>query len=147
MVYIDSHISPTVRFLAHRTHKRKERPLSQTILAVRSGLVAPLSRKRRSNRFLCPLAAIGQLLLPATNQCFRVWLHNVSREGIAVNLSQSLARDLPAVLSLKLTDGRWLRWPARVVHATAEVDGSWRIGCEFAEPLLSEEIEAFLENR
>ena len=34
--------------------------------------------------------------------------------------------------------------PARVAHATAEADGTWRIGCAFAERITPATLDALL---
>jgi hypothetical protein len=75
----------------------------------------------------------------------QVWVKNLSRDGIGFNLSQPLPLESEVVIFLKAEHPKtYFNRPARVVHATQEIDGSWRVGCEFAKVLSAEDLEILL---
>jgi hypothetical protein len=101
--------------------------------------------KRRSRvRYRCNLATLGKVLFPG-GEALEAWIHNLSEEGIGLNLSRPLDKGTPLTIRLGgLTDKVTLRLPAEVVHATQELDGSWRVGCQFAAKLPAEALDAML---
>ena len=101
-------------------------------------------KRRVSTRYRCHLATLGRLIFPASGESADVWVHNLSDSGIGLNFSRSLEAGTPLVIRLRGSEGLTLQLPARVVHATQEVDGTWRIGCQFENKLSYEELEALL---
>jgi hypothetical protein len=102
-------------------------------------------KRRASVRYRSNLATLGQMFFPDKGETEEVWVHNLSETGIGVNLDRSLEAGANVVLRLKGTaDFIMLQLSARVVHSTQEVDGSWRIGCEFEKKLTADELETLL---
>jgi hypothetical protein len=101
-------------------------------------------KRRAAQRYRCPLATLGRISLPDGTQ-EEAWAHNLSETGIGLNLSHSLEAGTPVLIRLKgAAPGSGLAQAARVVHATEEVDGSWRIGCAFLERLNPDQLDALL---
>lgn len=110
-----------------------------------------LSKSVRQNkvrfgvRYRCALATLGQLLFPDSGESQDAWVCNLSKKGIGLNLQQALEVDTPLVIRLKSqANKKEVKMPARVIHATAEADGTWRVGCELAEPLSPELLDELL---
>jgi hypothetical protein len=101
--------------------------------------------RRNSVRYRSNLATLGQLFFPDSGATQEVWVHNLSEGGIGLNLDRPLEQGTNVVIRLKGTsESLMLQLPARVIHATQEVDGSWRIGCAFETKLGAEELEMLL---
>jgi hypothetical protein len=101
-------------------------------------------KRRAAQRYRCPLATLGRITLPDGNQ-EDAWAHNLSESGIGLNLSHSLEPGTGVLIRLRAAGKPGtLTVAASVVHSTEEVDGSWRIGCRFADHLSPEQVDAFL---
>jgi len=101
-------------------------------------------RQRMAQRYRCPLATLGRLSFPdGTTE--EAWAHNLSETGIGLNMTRALDAGTPLLIRLRASgrDGT-VALPARVVHSTPEVDGSWRIGCLFEDRLEPETLDALL---
>jgi hypothetical protein len=60
-------------------------------------------------------------------------------------MSHGLTSGTALVIRLKgATPDAGLTLAADVVHSTQELDGSWRVGCLFREPLSAEKMDALL---
>jgi hypothetical protein len=102
-------------------------------------------KRRAAIRYRSALATLGKLIFPESTETWDAWISNLSETGVGLNLSAALEAGRPLVLLLKLPTQRLtLRLPARVIHSTPEVDGTWRVGCEFANKLTPEELDALL---
>jgi hypothetical protein len=102
-------------------------------------------KRRASVRYRSNLATLGQLFFPDNGQTWEAWVHNLSECGIGLNLNQPLEPGANIVIRLKgQSDFIMLQLPARVVHATQEVDGTWRVGCEFEKKLSPEDLDTLL---
>jgi hypothetical protein len=102
-------------------------------------------RFRTGARYRCALATLGHLLFPDSGENQQAWIFNLSEKGIGLNLEQALNVDTALVIKLKSPfDNRAIKVPARVIHATPEADGSWRVGCQLLEPLTPEMLDELL---
>jgi hypothetical protein len=102
-------------------------------------------KRRAAVRYRSNLATLGQLFFPDSGETWEAWVHNLSESGIGLNLSRPLTMGGKIVIRLKGTpDYIMLQLPARVIHATQEVDGTWRVGCEFEQKLNADELETLL---
>jgi hypothetical protein len=101
-------------------------------------------KRRVAQRYRCPLATLGRLSLPdGTHE--DAWAHNLSESGIGLNMSHALEAGTALTIRLKSAGGGGcLNLPARVIHSTAEVDGSFRVGCAFVEKLQADQLDALL---
>jgi hypothetical protein len=72
-------------------------------------------------------------------------LRNISSAGLAVRLSRPF--EPRTMLIIELTDKAKRRtyfFPVRVVHATAEGNRLWLIGCAFLRPLSENEVQGLV---
>ena len=118
-------------------------PVEAELTLFRSKLVG--IRRRTMDRYRCALATSGKLHFPGTGDTVTAWVCNLSRGGIGLNLSDTIQAGQEMVIHMKSTDGSTsLKLPARIVHSTPEIDGTWRVGCEFHTPLTADELDALL---
>jgi hypothetical protein len=101
-------------------------------------------RRRTNERYRCALASAGRIYFPDTGETMTAWLNNLSITGIGLNLPRSLDAGQTLVLQVRVEGGDRMKLPARVVHSTCEVDGTWRVGCNFDAPLSNEVLESLL---
>jgi hypothetical protein len=101
-------------------------------------------KRRKAERFRCPIASLGKLTIPAGGKNLEVWVKNLSRTGIGFNLACDLESGTEVVILLKGVNNATFRKPSRVVHTTQEVDGTWRVGCEFSSELTEDELDTLL---
>ncbi len=102
-------------------------------------------RKRKGERFRCPIAAMGKLHFPGSGERLDVWVKNLSKGGIGLTLAQPLEHDTEVIVSLRSDDLKTtFQRKSRVIHSTQEVDGSWRVGCAFSTELSDDELDALL---
>ena len=102
-------------------------------------------RRRTAERYRCALATAGTLSFPGSGESMTAWLNNLSVTGIGLNLPRSLDAGLALAIQVRIENRTPVRLSGRVVHSTAEVDGSWRVGCQFDEPISAEMLESLLE--
>ncbi len=81
---------------------------------------------------------------PGTGETLTAWLNNLSVTGIGLNLPRNLEPTQALVIQVRVENGPPVRLAARVVHSTVEVDGTWRVGCHFDQPLSDDLLESLL---
>jgi hypothetical protein len=102
-------------------------------------------KRRCEPRYHCGLATLGRFVAGQPHELHRVWVLNLSTRGTGLLLAQPLSVETLLVLHLKSTAGdRRYELPGRVVHATVQISGDWLVGCEFADPLSADDLEALL---
>jgi hypothetical protein len=102
-------------------------------------------QRRRGPRYHCGPATLGQVVTCQPCQTYHGWVLDLSKRGGGLLLTQALAAETLFVLHLKSTDGkRCYELPCRVVHATTQLAGDWLIGCEFADALTEDDLDAML---
>jgi hypothetical protein len=107
----------------------------------------PLLKKDRrgARRYRCGPATLVQLQEETTGIKMEAWANNLSETGIGLDLPYPLDAGTGLVLRLR---GRppagAVTMPARVVHATAQEDGTYRIGCAFERRLEPDQLEGLL---
>jgi hypothetical protein len=75
------------------------------------------------------------------------WLgtvRDISPVGIGLSMSRRFEPGAELIVELSAKADETLNVPVCVVHATAEEQGRWIIGCEFIFPLGQEELQNFL---
>jgi hypothetical protein len=96
-------------------------------------------------RYRCALATLGRLYIPDTGETLESWICNLSQRGIGLNLERSLDPGTPLVIHLRSSNqSTAFKLAGRVIHATPEADGSFRIGCELLDPLTPEMLDELL---
>jgi PilZ domain len=102
-------------------------------------------KRRTTERYRCALATSGRLFLPGTGDTMVAWVINLSVGGMGLNLPEKLAEGQALTVHLKAPESKLaVAASARVVHVTAEVDGTWRVGCAFDQPLPAETLDTLL---
>jgi PilZ domain len=101
-------------------------------------------RRRTAERYRCALATAGTLFFPASGETLTAWLNNLSVAGIGMNLPRCLDAGQALIIQVRIENSPPVRLAARVVHSTPEVDGTWRVGCAFDEPLSDDLLESLL---
>jgi hypothetical protein len=101
-------------------------------------------RVRLGARYRCALATLGRLVFTETGSISEVWIHNLSKKGIGLNLDRPIDVQTPVVVHLKNSFTSF-RLGARVIHATPQADGTWRIGCELLDELTPEMLDDLLQ--
>jgi hypothetical protein len=108
-----------------------------------------LSNERRASvRYLCNLETQCRPIAGTAANSWPACAVDVSTGGIALVLARRFERG--AILSLRLENlnGEVARTLfLRVVHATMEEGGAWRLGCSFASELSEEELRPFQADR
>jgi hypothetical protein len=102
-------------------------------------------RRRVKPRYHLGPATPGRVTTQHPTLTHRGWVLDLSMRGAGLLLTHPLAEDTLFVLHLSSTDGqRQYQLPGRVAHATTLLAGDWLIGCEFADPLTADDLEALL---
>ena len=103
------------------------------------------ARRRTAHRYRCALASSGKVFFPVTAETLRAWFNNLSTTGVGLNLPRALDAGTVLVIQVRVEGSEQaLRIGARVIHSSLEVDGTWRVGCNFDEPLTNEMLESLL---
>jgi hypothetical protein len=100
-------------------------------------------RVRRAPRYRCAPATLGRLIVPETGAITDIWINNLSRQGIGLNLEAAIVEQTPVVIQVR-NSCKVFRLEARVIHATPQSDGTWRVGCELREELTPEMLDHLL---
>jgi hypothetical protein len=102
-------------------------------------------KRRASVRYRCNLATLGKLFFPASSESLESWVHNLSETGVGLNLGRALNVGTDLVIRLRGPSlEKSLQLAARVIHATQEVDGTWRVGCAFETRLSADDLDSLL---
>jgi len=132
-------------------HPLEERPVSASFIPVEGELTLfrPKKfkiKKRVETRYRSGPATLGKVTFPQNDQVLEAVVHNISRTGIGLNMP--FAVEVGQEIAITIRTGLLKppqRLVGRIVHATEEVDKSWRVGCEFSEPLNEVLLEELLE--
>jgi hypothetical protein len=102
-------------------------------------------KRRGEPRYHCGPATLGLLVTVEAQETYRGWVLNLSTRGAGLLLLQPLLLGTLLVLQMKSSAGhRRYELPSRVVHATPQLNGDWLIGCEFADVLSADDLDALL---
>jgi hypothetical protein len=101
--------------------------------------------RRGCPRFRFGPASLCTITYVATGKNLKVWLHDLSEGGISFFLPEPQETGTELVLHLKgHSQKQPFLLPAHITHSTQELDGTWRIGCAFPEPVRFETIDELL---
>jgi hypothetical protein len=106
----------------------------------------PAAGERRATpRHVClPVEVVAVAVQPHFT-ALEASLRDVSTHGVGMVVGAGLGPGTVVALRLPTPQlGRRQTVLARVVHAAADADGSWVIGCALAAPLAEEELQACL---
>jgi hypothetical protein len=96
-------------------------------------------------RYPCTLDAHCHLSVTPPYDACTARVRDISSHGLALPLYRKLQPGtILAVQFLQRAGWSNRSLAARVVHVTAQADGSWLLGCAWAKPLAEEELRALL---
>ncbi len=102
-------------------------------------------RRRAETRYHCGPATAGRVSKSDDETLRRAWILNMSATGIGLLLDSALEAGTQVMIHLKSTSGSTcFDLAARVAHATVQGNGEWLIGCELAERLGQDDLDALL---
>jgi hypothetical protein len=102
-------------------------------------------RRRAEPRYQCGPATPGRVADRRGDNPRRVWVLNLSASGAGLLVNQPLEGDAHVVLHLRsAAKDRLYELPLRIVHSTRQVNGDWLVGCEFADKLSADDLDALL---
>jgi hypothetical protein len=110
---------------------------------------APAIRRRGNSRatvrYSCAPATIGRLYVGDDAEHQYACVLNISEGGIGLVLPRPIAAGTSVIIQVRTVETRVADdLPARVMHCTAQVSGEWLVGCEFAEALAPDALDALL---
>jgi hypothetical protein len=105
--------------------------------------MTPGTGVRGSPRYRCALATLGRVSFPPQNTAQDAWIHDLSKIGAGLNLAKPIQPGTAVVVRLK-GGTLILEIPATIIHSTALIDGTWRVGCSFSRKLSAEELDCLL---
>jgi hypothetical protein len=119
-------------------------PIEADLTLFRDKLVA--FKRRKSRRFRCNLATLGRVHLADRADGCDAFVFNLSESGVGLNMPEPLAVGQEIVIRIRVRgEARPRQYQAKVMHATQEVDRSWRIGCAFKQSITQQELDQILE--
>jgi hypothetical protein len=102
------------------------------------------TNRRASVRYQCGPATPGRVLVDG-HEWQRAWVIDLSLGGVGLLLSRPLELHSELVVVLKSEVlKKVFELTARVCHAVRQVDGDWIVGCEFADKLTEDQLDALL---
>lgn len=102
-------------------------------------------KRRRSRRFRCGLATLGRIQFANRGDLLDAFVYNLSENGIGLNMTESLESGQEIMIRIRVaSEPEPYQLDAVVVHCTQEVDRSWRVGCEFPNPLSPDVVDKIL---
>ncbi len=118
-------------------------PTSAPVAATSRPTPAPTTDRRANVRYACEREALSRPLDPASVISWGATVVDVSRGGVGLLLCFPF--QLGTFLAVALEDGPEVRtFLVRVAHVTDRADGTWMIGCEFAEPLSDDDLRGLV---
>ncbi len=96
---------------------------------------APMVEQRSRPRHCCGTITLTRLSLAAVERTHFAWVHDISEEGIGLDVLGPLAVGADLVFEMRGSgqDAKKIRLYARVVHATP-TGTFYRLGCRFTPP-------------
>jgi hypothetical protein len=97
--------------------------------------VIPTADQRSRPRQGCSTITLTRLHLAAVERTYFAWVHDISEEGVGLEVLAPLGAGVDFAFELKRgEDEQKVRLYARVVHAT-QAGAFYRLGCRFTRPL------------
>lgn len=99
--------------------------------------------RRRAPRFQFAHTTIGRVFTPDSHVSQAAWVRDISAGGASLLLGRSPESHGLLVVELSAPE-QPRELPARLVHSTAQYDGTWLVGCEFVFGLEKDDLQALL---
>jgi hypothetical protein len=116
-------------------------PIEADLTLLRSQMPA---KRRQTRRFRCNLATMAKLQLAGSQETQITWAYNLSQGGVGLNAPQAFEVDREVTIHFRLRDKEVKAIAARIVFCRLEVDGTWRVGCAFLDPISHEMLDSLL---
>jgi hypothetical protein len=98
-------------------------------------------QRRTAVRYRCAVGTVGRLSLADRSESMDVVIMNLSETGIGLTLDRPLEKGAQVTIMLRgPAPDNAVVLPSRVMHATADSDGTWRVGCMFGGRLMPETL-------
>lgn len=101
-------------------------------------------KRRTEPRYQCGPATSGRVVEEEGSPGRRTWVQNLSASGVGLLLGEALEPGACVVVQLRAVNGHHYHLPARVIHSTEQLTGQYLIGCEFAQRLTADDLDALL---
>jgi len=106
---------------------------------------ASRSNRRGIIRYRCAPATVGKVITPGDQVFQRVWIQDLSLQGIGMDLTRPISKGSFILISMKGNDGRRVfELSAKVMHCCALPHDQWHVGCEFITPLTPDDLDQLL---
>jgi hypothetical protein len=109
---------------------------------VRNPFFSDLER-RDSQRHACSLEATSQPPEIGETLFWGAVVNDISAGGVGVTLCYPFRPGTYLAVDLQSPGGTLRTLMVRVLHVHDQVDGMWRLGCEFVKPLTQSDMELF----
>lgn len=101
--------------------------------------------RRKETRYQCGPATFSTLSIYRDDEPQHAWIENLSASGIGLLLDVAIEPETFLVIHLGSEgNGAVFDLVARVTHCTPRNNGEWLIGCELADKLSQEDMDALL---
>ena len=107
--------------------------------------VKPRGNRRATIRYRCAPATVGKILSADDQEYQRVWVLDLSMQGVGLQVARPLEPGHFLVVLMKTNDGKRLyELPAQVIRCDPLLFGEFQIGCELAITLTMEDLDQLL---
>lgn len=100
--------------------------------------------RRGEARHACSLEATSQPLEVGETLSWGAVVTNISAGGLAVKICYPFKPGTYLSVDLQSPGGMLRTLIVRVLHVCDEMDGQWRLGCEFLKPLTQSDMDVFI---
>lgn len=102
------------------------------------------SERRGGERHACSLEATSHTIDAGESIAWGAIVHDISAGGVGIILCFPFRPGTYLAVDLQSAGGMVRTLMVRVVNVNDQIDGQWRLGCEFIKPLTESEMELFL---
>ncbi len=102
------------------------------------------SERRDEARHACELEATSHAVEGRESLSWGAMVTDISAGGVGVTLCYPFKPGTFLSVDMQCPDGMVRSLMVRVLHVHDQVDGQWRLGCEFIKPLTQSDMEVFI---
>ncbi len=114
-----------------------------TVQPVRNPFFRDMER-RSAERHVCSLQATSSPIEPGQGLSWGATVNDISAGGLSVTLCFPFRPGTFLAVDLQSENGMVRTLMVRVQHVHDQVDGMWRLGCEFVKPLTDSDMDLFV---
>lgn len=101
--------------------------------------------RRAAERHVCSLQATSRPIEPGQSLSWGAVVNDISSHGVSVTLCFPFRPGTYLAVDLQSDTGMVRTLMVRVQHVHDQVDGMWRLGCEFVKPLAETDMALFVQ--